>query len=333
MTSSRALVTGASGFLGRHLAQTLQARYDVVDRIDIRAPDDGCSGEVHVADLRDILPGLDRYDAVFHLAASVGGRAGIERGPLGVAGNLATDLAFFEFAARTRPAHAAYLSSSAVYPVEAASQSAPDDGDPRHEESSVQPLAANFGRPDGTYGWVKLTGEHLAQVVRDRFDVPIVCYRPFTVYGPHQGHDYPVTAIAARALSKEDPLMLWGSGRQVRDFIYIDDAVAAIAATYQQVSAPRLNVCTGIGTEFMSIARIAADMVGYQPSLFGDPSKPTGVERRVGSPLRLNTWFRAKTTLRDGVGSVLEWLSNSSNDGKRPCIGTTPNDGARSSWK
>ncbi len=314
-TSSRALVTGASGFLGRHLVQALRSRFDVVDRIDIREPDDNCAGEIYVADMRDVLPGLCRYDAVFHLAASVGGRAGIESGPLGVAGNLATDLAFFEFAARTRPAHAAYLSSSAVYPLESGSLSAQDDRGLRHEEGSVQPLAAHFGRPDGTYGWVKLTGEHLAQVVRDRFDVPVVCYRPFTVYGPHQGHDYPVTAIAARALSREDPLVLWGSGRQVRDFIHVDDAVAAIAATYQQVSAPRLNVCTGTGTEFMTIARIAADMVGYQPRLLGDRTKPTGVERRVGSPDRLNTWFRARTTVGDGVGSVLEWLSGSSHGG------------------
>ncbi|HVQ93687.1 MAG TPA: NAD-dependent epimerase/dehydratase family protein [Mycobacteriales bacterium] len=311
MPTSRALVTGASGFLGRHLVRALQRMYDVVDGVDISAPDERCPGpgRTYLGDLRDVLPGLSRYDAVFHLAALVGGRGGIESGPLTVAGNLATDLAFFEYVARTRPAHAAYMSSSAVYPARPAARDAGRNGAFRYAEGSVQPLAAQFGRPDGTYGWVKLTGEHLAHLVRERFDVPVVCYRPFTVYGPEQSRDYPVAAIAARALAGEDPLTLWGSGRQVRDFVYIDDAVAAIATTHRQESAPELNVCTGVGTDFLTVARIAAACVGYQPTIRGDLSKPAGVDRRIGSPDRLNTWFRAATTVADGVGPLLESLA------------------------
>jgi nucleoside-diphosphate-sugar epimerase len=293
-----ALVTGASGFLGRHLVQVLEEQYDAVDRVDLRAPDEPASGEAYVADLRDVLPSLPRYDAVFHLAATVGGRAGIEDGPLRVAGNLALDVAFFDYVARSKPAHAAYLSSSAVYP----------DADLSFAEGCVRPDAATFGRPDGTYGWVKLTGEHLANVVRERSGVTVSCYRPFTVYGPHQSADYPVTAIAARALAREDPLTLWGSGEQVRDLVYVGDAVAAIAATHR-LDVPALNVCTGIGTDFRTVARTAADIVGYRPSIVGDAQRPAGVARRVGCPDLLATWYTAKTPVEDGVRRVLDWLS------------------------
>jgi GDP-L-fucose synthase len=304
---SRALVTGASGFLGRHLVRALARTYNVVDGIDISAPDGRCAGVIYNADVRDVLPGLHRYDAVFHLAAHVGGRSGIENGPLAVARNLATDLAFFEYIARTHPAYAAYMSSSAVYPARPAPDRGPD-GVYRHEESSVQPLATEFGRPDGTYGWVKLTGEHLAHLVREHFDVPVVCYRPFTVYGPEQSGDYPVPAIAARALAREDPLTLWGSGSQTRDFVHVDDAVAAIASTHRQDAVAELNICTGVGTDFRTVARIAADCVGYQPRIVGDPGKPPGVAQRVGSPDRLNTWFKADTTVADGVRRLLDSL-------------------------
>lgn len=297
----RALVTGASGFLGRHLVRALAGRYDAVDRVDLRPPDEDVPGETWVADLLDVLPRLGRYDGVFHLAATVGGRADMEAGPLVIARNLTLDVAFFDYVARTRPAHAAYLSSSAVYPECAAGTFA---------EDAVGPEAAAFGRPDGTYGWVKLTGEHLAAVVRARSGVPVVCYRPFTVYGPHQGDEYPVSAIAARALAREDPITLWGSGVQERDFVYVEDCVAAIAATHCLPDPPpALNVCTGVATGFTALARTAAALAGYEPRVLADATRPAGVERRVGDPALLNTWFTPKTTLDDGLGRVLDWLS------------------------
>lgn len=305
---STALVTGGAGFLGSHLARELQLRYDALDCVDLRSPESGPWRRCLVADVRTALPSLPRYDAVFHLAAAVGGRAGIENGPLGVAANVTVDLAFFDYVARTRPARAAYLSSSAIYPAHPVGATDPSAV---HVESDVHAKAAILGRPDGTYGWVKLTGEQLAQVVRERFDVPVLCYRPFTVYGPQQGVDYPVTAIAARALAREDPIILWGSGQQTRDFVFVDDAVAAIAATHDQdPPGGAVNICTGLAATFVDIANAAAAAVGYQPEIVGDCSKPAGVSRRVGSPDLLNTWFTAKTTPSDGVQHVLEWLTS-----------------------
>jgi nucleoside-diphosphate-sugar epimerase len=301
--TTRALVSGGSGFLGRHLVRALQGRYevvDVVDVVDLRATTTGGAGSLHLGDVRDVLPTMPAYDAVFHLAATVGGRAGIEDGPLGVASNLAVDLAFFEYVARTRPAHAAYMSSSAVYP------SAP--GVPvqdRLREESVDVLSAVVGRPDGTYGWVKLTGEHLADVVRTRFGVPIACYRPFTVYGPEQCLDYPVPAIVARAIAREEPLTLWGSGKQQRDFVYVDDAIAAILATHDRADGA-VNICTGISTSFGELATIAARAVGYSPEIVGDPSKPAGVAARIGCPERLSEWFTPQTTPAEGVLRILQ---------------------------
>jgi GDP-L-fucose synthase len=229
--------------------------------------------------------------------------AGIEDGPLGIAANLAVDVAFFEYVARTRPSHAAYMSSSAVYP----SQPGGEAG--RLREACVDATSAAVGRPDGTYGWVKLTGEHLAEVVRARFAVPVICYRPFTVYGPEQCLDYPVPAIVSGAMAREDPLTLWGSGEQKRDFVYVDDAIAAIVATHDRAAGGAVNICTGVSTSFRELAAVAAQAVGYEPEIVGDPTKPAGVAARVGCPERLRQWFTPQTAPADGVQRIVQSLA------------------------
>lgn len=140
------------------------------------------------------------------------------------------------------------------------------------------------GRPDGIYGWVKLTGEVLAQTVADRFGISRICYRPFTVYGPGQDADYPM----------------------VRDFLHVDDAVTGILATHDQATlGGAMNLCTGIGTDFYAVATLAAKIMEYSPRIVGDASKPSGEECRVGSPELLRKWARPRTMIEDGLEAVL----------------------------
>jgi nucleoside-diphosphate-sugar epimerase len=283
--------------VGSRLTSRLALDFDRVDILDRNMPMYAAPGDVHVGDARELLPQLERYDVVLQLAADIGGRAGIENHRVRTAGNLATDAAFFEYAIRTRPARAGYLSSSAVY-------GGPSTGECR--EDQVDPAADDVIRPDGLYGWIKLAGEDQAQELHRQHGIATVRYRPFTIYGPGQGLDYPIPAILDRAARALDPLTVWGSGQQVRDFIHIDDAVEIIARSI--MAAPpgmAINVSTGVPTSFLAVAQMAADLCGYAPIVSGLSATVGGVPHRVGSTERLLRWHRPSIDLRTGLQRLL----------------------------
>jgi nucleoside-diphosphate-sugar epimerase len=306
----RALVTGASGFLGQHLIRRFGESGWRVDLIDIKPLPEGSAVERAIqADIRDVLPTLDqRYDLAIHLAASVGGRVGIEHDPLGVAFNMALDAEFFSFVCRTTPLRCIYLSSSAVYPVDR--QTGAWDGLPLLEEE-VNVSLGPLGLPDLAYGWAKLTGEYLALLTQRTCGVPMAVYRPFSIYGPGQSREYPMTAICERALTREDPLVVWGAGTQQRDFVHIEDFLHLVMATYRELDAASpLNIATGTGVDFLTVARTAAGLVGYQPTVEALEDRPQGVQRRIGSPTRMSRWLTPRVTLEDGLASIMRELED-----------------------
>jgi UDP-glucose 4-epimerase len=318
----RALITGASGFLGRHLVRRLGDLGWALTLVDIEPLPAHPAVECAIQDdVRHCLPRLDRhYDLAVHLAAMVGGRIGIEHDPLGVAINMSLDVEFFSFACRTRPARCIYPSSSAVYPVER--QTHAWDGQALREEE-VDIARGPLRLPDLTYGWSKLTGEYLAWLTQERFGVRTAVYRPFSVYGPGQGGEYPVPAICGRALAREDPLIVWGPGTQQRDFVYIEDFLDVVLATYEQLDASvPLNIASGTGADFTAVARTAADLVGYRPIVKALDGRPTGVQTRIGSPERMARWTTTKVTLEDGLASVLRDLRQQ--DAPAPRAATRP---------
>jgi UDP-glucose 4-epimerase len=315
----RALITGASGFLGRHLVERFASSGWALDLIDLKPlPDNPAVEERIQGDVQTVLPSLDRrYDLAIHLAASVGGRVGIELDPLGVAFNMSLDAAFFSFAARTMPSRCIYLSSSAIYPIDR--QTEAWDGEPlREEEADLS--RGPLGIPDLTYGWAKLTGEYLALLAERSHGVRIAVYRPFSIYGPGQNAEYPITAICERALAEEDPLVVWGSGTQQRDFVYIEDFLDTVMLTYTELNAESpLNIASGRGTDFLTVAHLAARLIDYQPVVEALGDRPQGVQRRIGSPTRLARYLAPKVSLEDGLASIIEQLDRSRSE--RPAMG------------
>ncbi|HOI33227.1 MAG TPA: NAD-dependent epimerase/dehydratase family protein [Bacteroidales bacterium] len=247
---------------------------------------------------------FERFADVFHFAAIVGGRMKIEGDPMMVALDLSIDAEFFYWITQHKPKRVLYPSSSAAYPVSLQTTTdavALSEGDIDFNK--------NLGTPDMTYGWSKLTGEFLAQIAARHYGVPVVCIRPFSGYGEDQELSYPVPAIAARAAKKEDPFEVWGSGKQGRDFVHIDDVLDFIFLLLDNVQdGSAYNIGSGKLTSFLELIDLFANIAGYQPQIKPLLDKPVGVHSRYANMDLVNERFgwKPKISLREGMTRVYE---------------------------
>lgn len=286
-----ALITGSEGFVGRHFATRLRADGWDVTGIDVKTG----------RDAREYFryPPVP-YDLVVHAAAVVGGREVIENNPLAQAVNLELDAGLYLWARRARPRRIVYFSSSAVYPVSA--QRHPQQA--RLGEADVDLDAPQA--PDRLYGWTKLTGEYLSRLARqDGQAVTVV--RPFSGYGPEQDDTYPFAAFTGRALARQDPFLIWGSGKQVRDFIHIDDIVnATLLMVDREINGP-LNLGCGEPVSMRDLARMTCRLAGYEPVFEYVPAMPAGVDYRVADASAMHRLYVPKVTLEQGISEALEY--------------------------
>lgn len=286
----RALITGAAGFVGRHMLAELQARGWDTTGVDINpmpiygATNDDLPGRYQqlsalVGDARDIFSGRgslgwrelsnQRFDLVVHCAYHVGGRAAIDGNPSLLALNLELDAQLFDWALRTRQGRVLYYSSSAAYPIKyqelASAQLCSMSCD---EEQRAQPWIhlseyminlAHVEQPDARYGWAKLTGEHLAAAA-SLAGLRVHVVRPFSGYGGDQDLAYPFPAILRRAITGD--LSVWGPRGQRRDWVHIDDIVGCSLAVVEQDVTEPVNICSGVGVEMGELAIRMADIAG-----------------------------------------------------------------------
>ena len=321
----RVLITGGCGFVGRHFVCRMVNdghQVWVVDNLStgidssewVTKPNTrfGINSFSFLrADLRDYFDwnDSDQFDLIIHCAAVVGGRLKIENDPLEVATDLAIDSDFFKWVVNGRPRgklpKVIYFSSSAVYPIELQTMSCcPDLG-----ESLVTFNTRRLGRPDATYGWSKLSGEYLAHVAVEKYGLDVKIYRPFGGYGEDQDFAYPFPSIIRRVLQGEDPVVVWGSGDQQRDFIHIDDVVEGVLSTVDRLMPGEvLNLGTGRGVSFKELANMACDILKHPAKVINDATKPEGVYRRVADPYKFRNMYEPKVWLEQGILRVGQYL-------------------------
>jgi GDP-L-fucose synthase len=258
---------------------------------------------IHFADCRHLLSGMQAsyFDLVVHCAAIVGGRMKIENDALAIATNLSVDSELFHWAVRgKRLPKVLYFSSSAVYPPSWQAK----DKHIQLPEAYVQFNGTKIELPDRTYGFVKLAGEYLAKFAQEEYGLDVHIYRPFGGYGEDQSFDYPFPSIVRRILRGDDPVKVWGSGQQCRDFVYIDDVVDCVLSTMDEPPGTVFNIGSGRSTSFIELAQHVCKVLGVKRLIRGDPDKPEGVFWRVADISRMHRYFSPRVTLEDGIERV-----------------------------
>lgn len=227
----RILLTGGAGFIGSHLAEALLARgaqLAIVDNLDpfyaaewkrANLEDVRRAGafDLHETDIRDYdalhrVFTAARPEAVIHLAARAGVRPSIEQPRLYEQVNVAATVNLLELAREFSVRQFLFGSSSSVY---GATSRAPFSED--HFEL----------RPISPYAATKLAGELHGHTYAYLYELPVICLRFFTVYGPRQRPDLAIHKFTA-LLEAGRPLPIFGDGSTGRDYTYIDDIVAGV---------------------------------------------------------------------------------------------------------
>ncbi len=289
----KALVTGHTGLVGKRLTIFLQAAgYEVTGVSD--------AGRNNAfVDARDFFRynTAEYFDLVVHCAAVVGGRKAVES-PLRHARNLEIDASLFQWAERARPGKLVYVSSVSVYPAKL--QRA-------HGRLLEEPdiNLADPCIPDQLYGWAKLTGELMAARLAASTGVHVSVVRPFTIYGREQATVHPFASFLAQMRRRANPIQVWGSGEQVRDFIYVDDVAKGIIAVADMAPESTVNLCTGRGTSLNELAVMVAAAAGYHPKVENMPGLPEGMPYLVGSTELMSQYYKPQASLEQNVRRIV----------------------------
>ncbi|OIQ31560.1 MAG: hypothetical protein BM559_12810 [Roseobacter sp. MedPE-SWchi] len=316
----RVLVTGGASFIGSHLSEALVsagAQVTVVDDLSSGKLEnlDAIRNDITFAegDLRHYGTShavTQKQDIVFHLANIHGGRGFIETHPAEISQNFVIDGNVLRASQENGVGHFCYTSSACAYPTNL--QVAEPALQQRYlREEMASPFVEGAALADGEYGWAKLMGEMALSAYHKQFGLKGVSCRLFTVYGPRENESHAIIAFIAKAVLKQDPFEIWGTGTQDRNFTYVGDVVEGMMLSTARIDDCRaINIGTDEITKVSEAAKTICGIVGHRPNDFHfDTSKPEGVHARAASideQVRSLGW-QPNVSFEKGIRKTIDW--------------------------
>ena len=308
----KAIVTGAAGFIGSHLSESLvQAGHTVVG-IDVftdyyprerkeqnlaalRKADRFTLIETALADA-DWPHLLNDVTWIFHLAAQAGVRKSWGRDfHVYTVNNVEGTQILLEACKGRSIERLVYASSSSVY----------GDDVPLPMNETVRP------QPVSPYGVTKLSAEQLCHLYYVNYGVPAVSMRYFTVYGPRQRPDMGFHKFFVAAMRNE-PVTVFGDGRQTRDFTYVSDAVAATAsASTRGTPGAVYNIGGGSRVELLDVFELIGRITGRPLRLKMLEPQAGDMRDTYADTARARTElaFAPAVTLEQGLRAQFQWMT------------------------
>ena len=303
----RSLITGGAGFIGSHLAAALAARGDEVIILDNlstgrRSNLDGIDAELVVGDIRDgtaVHDSMRGVERVFHLAAMISVPESMQYPLECYAVNLTGSIGVLE-EARLSGVHRVVLSSSAAL-----------YGGLEGEVSEDSPL-----HPVSPYSASKLAMENAASLYTNIFALETVVLRYFNVYGPGQSPDSPYAAAIpnfSKRILQGLPPIVYGDGKQTRDFVYVKDVVQAnlLASTAAGADGEIFNIAGGSSVSLL-------ELLDAMHSIWPDALPPQFEPERAGDvrfsaadirKAQTSLGYRPAYDIQAGLADTIQWLS------------------------
>lgn len=315
-TNKTALVCGAGGFIGSHLAKKLKKEGFWVRGVDLKYPEFGTSAadDFVIGDLRDqtvVQNILDRpFDEVFQLAADMGGAGYIFTGEhdadvMHNSAQINLNMAFYGTKVGIKKIF--YSSSACIYPEY--NQMDPDN--PKCSEDSAYPAA-----PDSEYGWEKLFSERLFLSYQRNYGLDVNIARFHNIFGPEgtwtDGKEKAPAAMCRKVAETPDSgeIEMWGDGKQTRSFLYIDECLEGIRRLMDSDFTGPVNIGSEEMVTINQLAEMAMKIANKHLTIKHIPG-PLGVRGRNSDNNLIENKLSWKPSepLKNGMIKTYNWIA------------------------
>lgn len=207
-----------------------------------------------------------------------------------------------------------FLGSSCIYP-----KLAPQ---PLKEEYLLTDTLEFTNEP---YAIAKIAGIKLCENYYRQYGCNFISAMPTNLYGPNDNFNLETSHVLPALIKKfheakvknEKEVVIWGSGKPLREFLFVEDLAGAILFLMENVNSEdlygkgitHLNIGTGKDISINDLAKMIAEIIGYKGSINHDTSKPDGTLRKLLDVSRINSLgWRYKTELQDGIDKTYNWF-------------------------
>lgn len=303
----KVVVTGGTGFVGRHLTAALESRG--CENITVW----GSGHDRHQSLIRDsnVYEAIDGADVVFHLAALCGGIGANQSGPADfIYNNMMMGLNVIKQSEECGVSKLVMVGTLCAYPKDTLGPIEPED------------LWNGYPEPtNAPYGIAKRTLVEVGKAFHKQHGLNVVNVMPTNMFGPGDNFkpesSHVIPALIRRVVEAKrvdaTSVTCWGTGTPTRDFLYVTDAVEGIIRAAERLDDPEpVLLGTGSGTTMRKLAEMISELVGYRGRIVWDASKPDGQPNRVVSTRSQIEWmdFMPQISLDTGLEEMVRWYCN-----------------------
>ncbi len=307
--SSKIYIAGCNGMVGRAIFRALQAE-NFQNLIGTDRGDFDLTNQIST----NCFFEEQKPEFVFLAAARVGG--------IGANDRFRAEFIYQNIMIQSNVIHAAwkngvkkllFLGSSCIYP-----KLAPQ---PLKEEHLLSGFLEPTNEP---YAIAKISGIKMCQSYNAQYGANFISVMPTNLYGPHDNFDFENSHVLPAMIGKfhkaktenEPAVTLWGSGKPMREFLFVEDLAEACVFLMQNYDDDQIiNIGTDQDVTIAELAKIIQKTVGFEGEIVWDSSKPDGTPRKLLDVSRINNLgWKAKTNLENGIKKAYDWFLQNQKD-------------------
>ncbi|MDD3014809.1 MAG: GDP-L-fucose synthase [Candidatus Gastranaerophilales bacterium] len=309
LSQNKILITGAGGFLGKHLVGNLVNKRNVLEN-NLFLPS---FEDLDLTKWENCQKAVEGQDVIIHLAASVGG-IGLNQEKPGELfyDNAIMGIQLMEAARQANVKKVVLIGTICAYPKFCSI--------PFREEDLWGGYPEETNAP---YGIAKKALLVQSQAYRDQYGLNSIYLLPVNLYGPgdnfnlESSHVIPalIRKIAEAKKDNKESIEVWGTGSATREFLFVEDAAEGIIlATEKYDKSEPVNLGSGMEISIKELVELISKLMEFKGEIVWDKTKPDGQPRRMldVSKAEREFDFRAQTEFREGLKKTIEWYLNKS---------------------